>query len=47
MPAYGAERLLEALSALPPGPPDMARVGAILQQYDIHPAAPPPSHAGG
>ena len=46
MPAYGVEGMLEALSQLPPGPPDMARLGAIMQQFDIHPAGPPPGQAG-
>ncbi len=46
-PAYGAERFLEALSRLPPGPPDPARLGAIMAQSDIQPAGPPPGQAGG
>jgi quercetin dioxygenase-like cupin family protein len=45
-PSYGVERMLEAVSQLPPGPPDPARLGPILAQFDIHPAGPPPDAAG-
>ena len=45
-PAYGFDRLAQELSALPPGPPDMARLGPILQRYDVNPVGPPPGQAG-
>jgi mannose-6-phosphate isomerase-like protein (cupin superfamily) len=41
-PAYGVEEMLEAVSQLPSGPPDPARLGPILERFDIHPAGPPP-----
>ena len=41
-PAYGVDRRMEELSQVPPGPPDMQKLGAILQKYDIQPAGPPP-----
>ena len=46
MPAHGVERLLAALSQLPPGPPERARLATLLQQFDIYPAGPPPGPAG-
>lgn len=43
MPAWGAERFVEALSQLPPGPPDMDQLMQIFRQYDFEPVGPPPS----
>lgn len=34
-PTFGVEGLLEDLSQLPPGPPDMGRVLPILQKYGM------------
>jgi hypothetical protein len=36
-PAWGAERFVEALSQLPPGPPDMERLMQIFGQFDSNP----------
>lgn len=40
IPQYGAgiEGFLEELDALPPGPPDMEKLGAIMVRYDTFPA---------
>jgi len=35
VPIFGVEGLLEELSQLPPGPPDMAKVLPILQKYGM------------
>lgn len=45
-PADDVRALVDELNALPPGPPDMARIGAILTMHDIHPAGPPPGQSG-
>jgi quercetin dioxygenase-like cupin family protein len=36
-PAWGAWNFVQALSQLPPGPPDMERIVSILRQFDIDP----------
>ena len=43
MPAWGAERFVEALGQLPPGPPDMDKLMEIFRVYDFEPVPPPPS----
>lgn len=35
MPVFGVEGMLEELSQLPPGPPDMAKLLPIMQKYGI------------
>lgn len=42
-PAPDLEGFLEAMSQLPAGPPDMQRLGAIFERFDLHPAGPPPT----
>jgi mannose-6-phosphate isomerase-like protein (cupin superfamily) len=46
VPADDVRALVEALNALPPGPPDMTGIGAILVGHDIHPAGPAPGRSG-
>ena len=40
MPAPGVERMMDELSALPPGPPDMEKLLPIMQKYDVVPEPP-------
>ena len=42
LPASQMRATLEELAALPPEPPDPARVGAILQKYDFESVEAPP-----
>jgi hypothetical protein len=37
-PAWGADRFIEALAALPPGAPDMEKLMELFRQYDFEPA---------
>jgi quercetin dioxygenase-like cupin family protein len=41
MPAAGLDRFLEEMSRLPPGPPDPATIGALMQKYDVEVVGPP------
>ena len=47
MPDSRVGQMLEEMRQLPPGPPDMARLQAIFQRYDLEPVGPPVEQAGG
>lgn len=40
-PPTGVEKMMEELSQLPPGPPDMEKLLPILKTYDTEPVVPP------
>ena len=46
VPADDVRAVAAALNALPPGPPDLAQIGDILQRHDIHPVGPLPASGG-
>lgn len=43
----GLERYYEALSALPPGPPDIPTIKTIMADFGIELLGPPPAPSGG
>jgi hypothetical protein len=45
LPADDIRALVDEINALPPGPPDMAQIGALLRKHDIHPAGPLPAQS--